>query len=114
MSLSDTEEIRILRALYRFELCCNIFGNGIPTPHYLPRRFEAVDILKNFICLYEPWEVEEIVCINAFAKDLYDLVFMEIAWDLHPDNSRFAEQRRPPTPEGAFDLESQCKFSLIA
>ncbi|KAK4241087.1 hypothetical protein C8A03DRAFT_41485 [Achaetomium macrosporum] len=47
--LSRTEEMRIIRALYRFQLCCCLFGR--------------------------PWEIEEVACIYYWVKAEYDQVF---------------------------------------
>jgi len=110
--LSKTEEIRLLRALYRFQLCCNLFGAGrlraSRSFRLLSPRFQPVDILKLFICLFEPWEVEEIACIYAFAREKYDLVFEDISWDVNEQNPKF-EGHRPPTPDGAFDFDNSCR-----
>lgn len=108
--LSRTEETRLMRALYRFQLCCNLFGKGSHEPFRQP-SFQSVDILKIFICIFEPWEVEEIACIYTFAKDKYDQIFRDIRWDVHEENPKF-EGQRPPTPEGAFDLDNSCQFCL--
>jgi hypothetical protein len=111
--LSGTEEMRLMRALYRFQLCCNLFGKGL---HKGPRQsrldFDSIDILKIFFCIFEPWEVEEIACIYTFAKEKYDQIFRDIRWDVHQENPKFKDQRRPPTPDGAFDLDSSCQFCL--
>jgi hypothetical protein len=110
--LSRTEETRLMRALYRFQLCCNLFGRG---RHRTPRQprlgFQSVDILKIFICIFEPWEIEEIACIYTFSKEKYDQIFRNIRWDVHEENPKF-EGRRPPTPEGAFDLDNSCQFCV--
>lgn len=114
--LSEVEETRLLRALYRFQLCCNLFGVGRLRASGEFRlswqRFQPVDILKLFICLFEPWEVEEIACIYAFASEKYDRVFEDIRWDVHEQNPKF-EGQRPPTPDGAFDFDNSCKFSPV-
>lgn len=66
--LSMTEKARLVRALYRFQLHCNLFGVG----HYFSRKvrltldFDAEDILIMFFGIYEPWEVEKIACIYKF------------------------------------------------
>ncbi len=81
--LSKTEEIRIMRALYRYQLCCNLF-----VLHYSQSREDLFgdlwnpdDILQEFMnLLFEPWEIEEIVCIYAFAIDKCDKVFDDIGW----------------------------------
>ncbi|KAI9775098.1 MAG: hypothetical protein M1839_001450 [Geoglossum umbratile] len=64
--LSKAEETRVLHALYQFQLCCNLFG------------FPEIDILKMFLSLFKPWEVEEMVCIHAFAKKKLNHSFNKI------------------------------------
>lgn len=107
--LTKTEETRLFRAFYRFQLCCNLFGTGRHRPLLCYRLdFRSVDILASFFCLFEPWEVEEIVCIYTFAKAKYTEIFQKIRWDVHEENPKFGGQR-PPTPEGAFDLDNDCE-----
>jgi hypothetical protein len=114
--LSIAEKTRLLRALYRFQLCCNLFGMGRLRDSGVPQsrsiRFKHVDILKLFICLFEPWEVEETACIYAFAKEKYERIFNDIRWDVHEGNPKF-EGQRPPTPDGAFDFDNSCKYSYV-
>jgi len=109
MPLSKTEEMRLLRALYRFQLCCNLFGKGVDSSGWYHRglNFESVDILTIFLCLFEPWEIEEITCIYTFSKDMYNQIFSEIRWDVDAMNPKFDDQGRPPTPDGAFDLNDE-------
>ncbi|PWY90594.1 hypothetical protein BO94DRAFT_623342 [Aspergillus sclerotioniger CBS 115572] len=113
-SLSKTEELRLLRSMYRFQLCCNLFGVGCHGTPFSPRsEFDSVSILKVFLSIFEPWEVEEIVCIYAFAKAKYNQIFDDIRWDVHEENPKFDGQR-PPTPDGAFDLDnSWIRHSLL-
>lgn len=108
--LTKTEETRLLRAFYRFQLCCNLFGKSRHRTlqgHRLD--FDSLDILKIFFCPFEPWEVEEIACIYTFAKEKYIQIFREIRWDVHKENPKYGSQR-PPTPEGAFDLDDDCEY----
>ncbi|KAK9442410.1 hypothetical protein VB005_03470 [Metarhizium brunneum] len=111
---SRTEETRLMRAMYRFQLSCNLFGKGKHAPTLSPPLgFESADILRLFLCLFEPWEVEEIACINTFVTEKYDRVFSDIRWDVHEENPKFDGQR-PPTPDGAFDFDnSWTKLSLL-
>jgi hypothetical protein len=114
--LSRTEETRLLRALYRFQLCANLFGTQ-PDQEYVnghmldyDSRLEPMDIRCLFAGLYEPWEVEEMVCICRFAKDKYNQIFDAICWDVDENNPKFDGQR-PPTPDGAFNLsEGSCMY----
>jgi hypothetical protein len=108
--LSKMEEKRLLRAFYRFQLCCNLFGKGRQrTLQGYRLDFDSLDILRIFFCLFEPWEVEEIACIYTFAKEKYSQIFHGIRWDVHQENPKYEDQR-PPTPEGAFDLDDDCKY----
>ncbi|KAI1739682.1 hypothetical protein F4680DRAFT_466195 [Xylaria scruposa] len=111
--LSKTEEIRLMRALYRFQLCCNLFGNNhYRTSWQIDLRFMSHDILNIFFCIFEPWEVEEIACIHTFVKEKYDQIFRDIYWDVHKENPKFKGQR-PITPEGAFDLDESWTRDML-
>ncbi len=105
--LSSTEEARVLRAMYRFQLCCNVFHDrrtqdGQPS-------FDPLDVVKLFFGLFEPWEVEQVLCIQDFSRDEFDGIFRDIEWDVNQENPRFADQGHPPTPTGAFNLDNSCK-----
>lgn len=110
--LSTSEKVRVMRAMYRFQLCCNLFYD---------RRVqcggskEPLDVVKLFFCLFEPWEVEEVACIHHFSRGEFDRVLRDIHWDLHPENPKFDDQGRPATPTGAFnfDVDGRCNpFSI--
>lgn len=101
---SNIEWQRCLRATYRFQLlCCAAkpepgLGREIPTS-YATRIFYAP----------EPWESEELVSFYQFARGVYENIFDDIAVEVHPDNPRFNNQDRPPTPVGAFEFNNSCK-----
>ncbi|EEU40583.1 uncharacterized protein NECHADRAFT_75869 [Fusarium vanettenii 77-13-4] len=76
--LSRTEEIRIMRALYRFQLWCNLFGRS-------ESDFDEVRILDMFFGHYEPWEVEEINSVHLFAKDGFRT---DLYWNIDVSNDR--------------------------
>jgi hypothetical protein len=69
--LSETEKTRVSRALYRYQICCNLFGfrywetEDLCEPTEDP-TFEADYILGQLEALFEPWEVEELTCITLF------------------------------------------------
>lgn len=112
--LTETEEQRLIRGLYRFQLSCNLFGTTCKRTSLESRLgFQSVDILKIFFCIFEPWEVEEIACIYTFAREKYDQIFGTIRWDVHEKNPKFDGQR-PPTPEGAFDFDNSCQFASFS
>lgn len=106
--LSRTEWRRLVRALYRFQLYCTVFGRIKDRQWWL--EFEEMDILRIFMEIYQPWEVEEIACIHTFAEKRVDQVFDDIYWDVHKDNPRFENHGRPTTPPGAFNFDSGGQF----
>ncbi|KFY34844.1 hypothetical protein V494_06423 [Pseudogymnoascus sp. VKM F-4513 (FW-928)] len=115
--LTDMEALRFTRAIYRFQVLCQItdyiyFGREFPyTPGYTTLRDET---LFAFIGVMEPWETEEMLSFYQFAWESYDNIFSKIRWDLHADNPKFDDQRRPPTPDGAFDLDnSMCRGDYL-
>src|SRR5699024_20183 len=98
-SLSRTEETRLVRALYRFELYCNLLGAS----HYKfgrqrRLRFRNMDVLRIFLCMYEPWQVEEIICVYTFAKKVFDQIFNDIRGDLKFKISSFDSQSQFSLP----------------
>ena len=101
---SNIEWQRCLRATYRFQLlCCAAkpkpgLGREIPG-NYATRLFYTP----------EPWENEELVSFYQFARGVYENIFDDIAVEVHPDNPRFDNQDRPPTPVGAFEFNNSCK-----
>lgn len=67
LSLSSTEETRLTRALYRFQLYCNLFGVSC---HRSRRQwmleFESVDILRISMGNYELWDQRRLRRLPAF------------------------------------------------
>ncbi len=105
--ISATEEMRILRALYRFQLCCLLFGHA-SRAKFWDRGWASLGMV-NVLSSLDPWEIEEVACVHKFAESKYSRIFDDIQDDVAPANPRFANQRRPPTPDGAFELDNSCK-----
>lgn len=78
--LTPTEEMRIMRALYRFQLWCNLFGHS-------ESGFVEVRILDMFFGLYEPWEVEEINSVHSFATNGF-YTDLPLRWEWDVSNAR--------------------------
>ncbi|KAL1856415.1 hypothetical protein VTK73DRAFT_8290 [Phialemonium thermophilum] len=99
--LSSTERTRIVRGMYRFHLFCELFGTvrGYQWDAY----GLEVDIIKVFFLRYQPWEIEEILCVAGFVQATYDRLFNEIYWDVHPCNPKFPYPI--PPAEGSFDFD---------
>lgn len=104
VKFSESEQVRLLRSLYRFHLCCNLYGSRF----YEPLQKFTVNqdtILRDFLCEFEPWEIEEISCFYTFVAEKIDLIFSEVHWDLCEDNPKFKNDHRPPCASGAYELD---------
>lgn len=80
-SLSSTERQRIQRALYRLQVFCNLCGSrgkGHSAPVYIENPVDRLRVLS----LFPAWQIEEILCIHEFAKDICGGIFYQVAWDL--------------------------------
>lgn len=99
--ITQTERTRILRAFYRFQLCCVMFGPEDEEPrrrHKIQYILEDLKI-RNILNMLVPWEVEQLVSVYYFAELEYERIFDSIESDLQPEHPRCADQVRssPPT-----------------
>ncbi|KAH7322378.1 hypothetical protein B0I35DRAFT_425739 [Stachybotrys elegans] len=101
VEISRTEFIRLTRAMYRFHLLVQLRDSRM---EWLTGRQNSR--MKLYLKLLEPWEIEELLSFYQFAQGEFDKILDDVQWDLHPDNPKFNDQHRPPTPEGAFDLSN--------
>lgn len=76
--LSRAERIRIQRAMYRFQIVCDVFGNKLKGGNLSNQRPRHLGCLR-FLSGYEPWEIEEILCINAFFQEQYENRLLEVS-----------------------------------
>jgi hypothetical protein len=93
-ALSRCEEIRLFRALYRYETYHHLFGRNQAERC---GRFSPTAVNNRFFCLFDPWEVEAIGCIDLFARwrwrEFYPLVKKELAV-----KCRSGRHQVPPPP----------------
>ncbi|KAI0436547.1 hypothetical protein F4803DRAFT_572328 [Xylaria telfairii] len=99
IELSRSEEIRVLRALYRHETYNHLFGINMG---HREGDFFMNEIQDLFFTIFEPWECEAIACVDTFARGQYDGIFDKIRDGLHPNNPRFSQY-----PAGSFDLSRE-------
>lgn len=102
---SNTEWQRCLRAAYRFQLLCQVCDPAMPALRHEGAASNATSVFL----APEPWEAEELISLYELAQGAYGKVFDDIESEVHPDNPRFDDQDRPPTPDGAFELHNSCK-----
>ena len=102
LKLTRSEEIRIFRALYRYETYYHLFGRNTGTRW---GGFRHHEINELFFGLFDPWEVEAVGCIEIFVRQKYTDIFKEIKADLHPTNPRFRHENGSFNPDGSFNLD---------
>ncbi|KAK3944694.1 hypothetical protein QBC46DRAFT_404255 [Diplogelasinospora grovesii] len=104
--LSETEEIRLMRAFYLFQLCCNIFGPDRREEYWVSAMSPEHDIFYKLFDMVGPRQTEAAHCIFTFAKEKYREILRDIYWDVHRKNPKFGGRRSeglPVDPDGAFD-----------
>lgn len=98
-------EVTLGSAVYRFQLLCQVTD---PTSPALGLEHITSNATAVFLAP-EPWEIEELICVYAFAQSVCEKVFDDIKTQVHPNNPRFDDQDRPHTPDGAFEFDNPCK-----
>lgn len=117
--LSNTERCRIQRAMYRLQIFCNICGSLGEGRSSSQRIQENIDRLR-VLSIFPAWEIEEILCLHRFAKDVYSNVFRRVAWDLNEDkNPRYKHLDMTATNEDLLliwndETEDGCKDFQIS
>lgn len=98
--LTRTEKKRLLRALYRFEIFCHLFG-GAQCESYI-----GMTVVRIFFSDmdFQPWEVEEMCCVYTFVKETFQETINDVRWDLDENNPRFADLPQPELRGLAFPL----------
>lgn len=102
--LTKSERIRILRALYRCETYHHLFGQN-DGKRIGTQGFRHSTIARKFFNIFQPWEAEEVGCVDFFIRRKYMDVFNKVKVDLNPGNSRFDDQRRGGDPNGSHELD---------
>lgn len=86
--VSITERCRIQRAMYRLQVFCNVCGSLGEGRSSRKRIQQNVDRLR-VLSIFPAWEIEEILCFHRFAEDIHSKVFIQVAWDLNPENPKY-------------------------
>ncbi|KAI0423748.1 hypothetical protein F5Y09DRAFT_336333 [Xylaria sp. FL1042] len=98
--LSRSEEVRIFRALYRYETYCHLFGMN--RGRY-DAEFHCEQISQIFLCLFHPWEAEAIACLYTFFREQWHTVFVEVRDDIRIDHMNWM-RCSPVDHEESYDL----------
>lgn len=75
MALSQTECTRVLRAIYRYQIYQNLFGETGTVRH---GSFGCKEIHDHFFALFTPWDIETMTSIDLFLRDLYSPIFRKV------------------------------------
>ena len=80
--LSQMEELRLHRALYRFQIYCNFFGvNPCMAPKSIWRgRTNPPHPQKRFIASFPPWEILEMACVWQYLMQRWATLIREISY----------------------------------
>lgn len=111
--ISNSERIRIMRALYRCETYCHLFGRN---KGHRWGFYRDVEVTELFFTIFQPWEAEEIGCIELFIRTKYTQVFNKVQADLHPKSPRFDDpwDGRGQEPDGSHELDVLWDGELIS
>lgn len=85
-SLSQPEQCRVMRAIYRTQIYHHLFGNNEARRGNM-LRYDVIQEI--YFRLFNPWETETIASFDLYSRDFYRKIFDEIAEDIHPDNPRY-------------------------
>ena len=99
--LTKTERIRFLRALYRFQVFQKLFGQR----GRLDSRFTQVEMLAEFFGIFQPWEIDEVNCIDRLVRAKYNGAFKGIGRIVYTRDRKITSQK------GFSDLKDACKCS---
>lgn len=78
---SRSEAVRLTRAIYRVQLWCNVFGFGLG-PYKVPASVSRWEMACMFHETFEPWEVEEMLCIFQHIREMVENIFKDAREDL--------------------------------
>ena len=87
---SASERTRVIKAFYRFQTHCSLFG--IPT-RIRPRK-EQIFILywpEIFLVKYQPWEIEQIACVSEHLYHRLSQAYDEAPVDKQNDQHGFSQ-----------------------
>ncbi|KFA81990.1 hypothetical protein S40288_10915 [Stachybotrys chartarum IBT 40288] len=81
-----TEKFRFMRALYRYQILCNVYGigaarMGIYGPAYLCHLMDwskPEGLLPLYLDHFNPWEIEEMNCVHVLATEKVNQIFYQL------------------------------------
>lgn len=95
MVLSQMEELRLHRAIYRFQIYCNFFGNNpcMPQIDAWGGWARAHHPIKRFLPSFPPWEVVEIGCVWQYLMKRWPFIVKELSYTKHTAKHGLGDER---------------------
>ncbi|KAK8051718.1 hypothetical protein PG993_003103 [Apiospora rasikravindrae] len=109
IKLSRSEEIRIFRALYRYDTFYHLFGQNRGVRE--GTEFLRHNVNDTFCGLFHPWEVEAFGTVDLFVREQYHKLFEEVMWDLCDENPRF-HQNGNFYPSDSLNLKGEYDYYM--
>lgn len=108
---SRSEAFRQARALYRVQMWCNIFGYGMGL-YKDPASVDDGEVACMFFETFEPWEVEEMICVFQHMRNMIESLFK----DMRDNLLRYDEQHRGEIvffTDGNNIGDYDCQYSIV-
>ena len=101
--LSSIEQLRLERAIYRFQTYCNFFGRNTS----LRNDDRSEHPIKRYLPSFPPWEVMEIACVWHYLMERWVSIFREVL----DTKLMTREERREPDISHALRNEREvCEY----
>lgn len=80
IDLSQMEQLRLYRGMYRFQTYCNFFGEDEYLSHadHLEGNEEPYP-REDFLRAFPPWEVQEMACVAQYLNRRWASIFREVS-----------------------------------
>lgn len=105
--LTANEQIRLFRAICRYQIFCNFFGGNRPMmrPPYRvawdrAKRRQQSAVQDQFLPSFPPWEIEEIACIWQYLNNRWTAALREVS-HIVPLYEEYGGSRSYPQWDGA-------------
>jgi hypothetical protein len=113
--ISEMEKLRLHRAIYRFQIYCNLFGGEQKLLDRRPGKgFErglvkqAFTAIGRFLPSFPPWEVQEIACVWHYLNQRWASILREISDIFFPAPIGSEDMQNDSDMEDVFDY---CRFT---
>jgi hypothetical protein len=94
-SLSDLEQLRLYRAIYRYQIYCDFFGGKEPM------RRSTTRIERSFLPTFPPWEIDEIASIWRYVDRRWVTLLRQIS-QIVPKGPRLWARNRETSPRSGW------------